>query len=725
MDSLEDQITMYDVWEALTTLPTELDATYHDAMSRIESQRRGEKQLAEKVLSWVSYALRPLTLEELQHALAIKIGESKLDGRKIPDEEEITPVCAGLLIVEHESRTVRFTHYTAEDYFKRVRETRFPTAQTIIVGTCLTYLSFDVFATGACTSDEELESRLHANVFLKYAAQGWMHHMHGELSREIKELVLRLFEKEFNLLCFLQVIHIPDFYRFEGYSQQFPKIGNGLHIAAFLGLGTIARLLLEQGANAVVENEHGKTALHIAAARGHEEVVQLLVARHDVAADSKDNKDKTPLWHAVRRGHEAVVGLLAARADVNIDSMDKKGRTPLWCAFEYGGEAVMEQLLICGADVNAKDLDGNTALSQAAELENGPMMSLLLRYGVDIEAKNENGLTVVEAAVYYGQLKVVQILLENKAMLKPDSQGQTALHLAVYNYNENGIRMVHEMGPFLDQERKGPRLNITENLVPTRSGPGAFRGDEIWGQMVPLLLKHGVDMEGKDVHGKTALNSAVCNAHELLVRILLKNGADVNARDNFGLTPLHQAAHGGNEAIARILLENGADITAKDDQAIISGIALTPIQIAGCLEHWPVVKLLIEKEAEFEADNGLQRTALHAAANIGWNKVVQLLLADNADIEARDVFEMTPLLVAAMKGNEAVALTLLESGADVAAKSDGGWTALHWGASSGHEAVVKLLLARGANIAARDHNGQIARQLEKNLSPSILRLLEV
>ena len=51
----------------------------------------------------------------------------------------------------------------------------------------------------------------------------------------------------------------------------------------------------------------------------------------------------------------------------------------------------------------------------------------------------------------------------------------------------------------------------------------------------------------------------------LSVDILLKHGADVNAKDLAGLTPLHWAVVRGNKLCIRYLLERGADISAKDE----------------------------------------------------------------------------------------------------------------------------------------------------------------
>lgn len=72
MDSLEIQTTLKGVRKALKTLPQELSETYHEALQRIRGQNKTDRELAERILSWISYALKPMTWKELQCALAVE-----------------------------------------------------------------------------------------------------------------------------------------------------------------------------------------------------------------------------------------------------------------------------------------------------------------------------------------------------------------------------------------------------------------------------------------------------------------------------------------------------------------------------------------------------------------------------------------------------------------------------------------------------------------------------
>lgn len=66
------------------------------------------------VISWITYAKRPLTTPELQHALATEVGHQDLVRDNISDVEDMVSACAGLVTVDKESDIVRLVHYTTQ-----------------------------------------------------------------------------------------------------------------------------------------------------------------------------------------------------------------------------------------------------------------------------------------------------------------------------------------------------------------------------------------------------------------------------------------------------------------------------------------------------------------------------------------------------------------------------------------------------------------------------------
>src|SRR5579862_632469 len=180
MDSLATKYTRKDVRAALKHLPKELNDMYDKAMGRIIQQNQEGFELAKQVLSLISYAFRPLTITEIQHALAILPDSISLDEEALPESDLLVSLCAGLVTIDQESNIIRFVHYTAHEYFNRTCMRYFPDAQTTIAKACLTYMSFDVFAKGYCPSDQEMDIRLQEYPFLQYAAQHWGDHARGD-----------------------------------------------------------------------------------------------------------------------------------------------------------------------------------------------------------------------------------------------------------------------------------------------------------------------------------------------------------------------------------------------------------------------------------------------------------------------------------------------------------------------------------------------------------------
>ena len=118
MDSLLDKRTPKDVKSSLARLlkgSAALDSAYRDALQRIEGQLGGDYELAKKVLSWVTFAKRPLTTAKICCALAVEPEEAELDRENIPDVEDLVSVCAGLVVVDQESAVIRLVHYTTQE----------------------------------------------------------------------------------------------------------------------------------------------------------------------------------------------------------------------------------------------------------------------------------------------------------------------------------------------------------------------------------------------------------------------------------------------------------------------------------------------------------------------------------------------------------------------------------------------------------------------------------
>ena len=130
-----------------------------------------------------------------------------------------------------------------------------------------------------------------------------------------------------------------------------------LHIAAQKGHDRIVRILLERDVSINEKDSDGKTALHFSTIEGHEAVVRLLLA-HGARIDEPDCDGRTSIHWAVLQRYENMLRLLLdhsnAGCSVDIDAFDKNGWTALHTAVERGFEAGLQLLLQHGADLNIK-----------------------------------------------------------------------------------------------------------------------------------------------------------------------------------------------------------------------------------------------------------------------------------------------------------------------------------------------------------------------------------
>ena len=259
-----------------------LDKAYDDTVNRIENQEQGICEFAKTVLFWIVFTKRPLTTEELRHALAIEPGTCKLDKTNLCPVKDIVSSCAGLVTID--SNIVRLVHYTTQEYFQQRSLKSFRDIQRDIIATsCLTYLSYDVFAEGNLT-ESELQSRFEENAFLEYAAQNWPFHIQGT-QQSVEDLALKFLMDDRKVSASSQVLF-----------EQSPLQFCGMHLAAYFGLNNIMmRLLKEKDPNP--RDSYGRTPLFYAVEKGNAQLVKVLLD-YNVDLNSKCTEGWTPFSRA-------------------------------------------------------------------------------------------------------------------------------------------------------------------------------------------------------------------------------------------------------------------------------------------------------------------------------------------------------------------------------------------------------------------------------------------
>ena len=420
MQSLKDKVSIRKVKEALAQLPRGSGSAaskiaYDETMNRIRGQEKGFCELAIATLSWISLAIRPLTLRELKCALSIEPGDTAMDEANFVDEETLGSVCAGLIVVDHESQIVHLAHYTTQEYFESQQDVLFLDKQNLLATTCLTYLSFDAFSNwqlrkfgtsccwysqppGPLAAPDERESYIYCYPLLRYAAAYWHEHAHSSQGPTVERLVIGYLKRTENLAALLNLENSYDWYLPESFSPQ--NIIHGLLIAAKYGFTDAVKALLHSEGYCAEDSSRIKAqALSLAAFYGQSSALRILLDGNLIRSPAVSQALQ---FMYTREGAppascEVAEILLNHGADAN----STLGDTPLIHLASRENDVQLANLLLShGADVGLRDWTGGTALHNAAERgHSGDMVKVLLRNGADIHARRYNDETPLMTAV--------------------------------------------------------------------------------------------------------------------------------------------------------------------------------------------------------------------------------------------------------------------------------------------------------------------------------------
>jgi hypothetical protein len=160
-------------------------------------------------------------------------------------------------------------------------------------------------------------------------------------------------------------------------------------------------IMIQAGLPPDTRNDHGNTALHLAAIAGHVAVVEMLLAS-GANANLRDAEGWTATRHALENGHHAVLRAIVKRnseshsLDVKVDRMD---HVILHYAVSYGDEDSVLLLLKAGADPNARNWLNQTPLHLAAWRRDLMVLKHLLDVDLDLDIEDFWGDTALEVAM--------------------------------------------------------------------------------------------------------------------------------------------------------------------------------------------------------------------------------------------------------------------------------------------------------------------------------------
>lgn len=271
----------------------------------------------------------------------------------------------------------------------------------------------------------------------------------------------------------------------------------------------VIRLLLDMpGLNLLTRDELGRTPLHWACATGKNRLVEMFLtacpfgsgigsgqARYtgeeEDLMNARESRGKTALHLAAAHGRDDVVQLLLhhrhKRHQADIEARSDGGWTPLHNASDHGSLTTVDTLLLAGAQVNAQLLNGVTPLHLAAQAGHYAVVERLLREPEIKQRLRDNfGSTAFLRAAQFRRKDVVMLLapFNNADALTPPARAASeAFDATIVDFgnfrNENRVRKASVFQLLYGKDRENPHKQAF-TLVPgvgPGSGTAASTGD--------------------------------------------------------------------------------------------------------------------------------------------------------------------------------------------------------------------------------------------------------
>ncbi|GFO38862.1 ankyrin repeat and kh domain-containing protein 1, partial [Plakobranchus ocellatus] len=333
----------------------------------------------------------------------------------------------------------------------------------------------------------------------------------------------------------------------------------------------------------------------------------------DVDSQTESTHD-TALTLACAGGHAELVSLLLAKG-ADIEHRDKKFFTPLILSATAGHVDVVEILLDHGADIEAQsERTKDTALSLACSGGRYEVVELLLSRNANKEHRNVSDYTPLSLAASGGYVAIIKLLLSQSAEINSrtgSKLGISPLMLAAMNGHTAAVKLLLDMGSDINAQ-----IETNRNTALTLA---CFQGRH---EVVSLLVDRKANIEHRAKTGLTPLMEAASGGYVEVGRVLLDKGADVNAppvpssRD----TALTIAADKGHYRFVELLLHRGASVDVKNKKGN------SPLWLACNGGHSDVVSLLVQADADIDSQDNRKVSCLMAAFRRGHIKVVKWMV---------------------------------------------------------------------------------------------------
>jgi ankyrin repeat protein len=693
--------------KSLTTLPQTLDQTYDRILTAISEQ---DRDCAMRILQWLTFSARPMSVEEIAEVVAIDVARDPAFDRDevLEDPLEALNICSSLVTIstvqsDPDKLIISLAHYSVREYLVSDRIKQGPARQYtmkegqchgVIMDGCLKYL--------VQLRQPLSEDVIQISALARYAAEYWSSHL-GQTGEDIErwsQSATGLMSTEHSAyLIWIQLYNPDNPWMRPDPKKDLKSVAAPLYYAALLGMNTITKLLLKEGAEVNTPGGRYGNALHAAAVKGHKQVVETLL-KVGADIDAQSGNYGNPLQAASYEGHKPIVQmLLLNKADVN--AQGGKYGNALQSASAAGHWKIVQLLLDNSADVNMRGGLYNSALNAAAAESHTDIVRLLLENGAEISQHDVQRKGVMHYATNsaYCTLSLVKLLLSQDAPTNTtDIDNMTPLYYSV-KFNHESI-----VGLLLDNS-----MSIDA---------GVHR--KSWSRKTDTTYQVSITASEPDISctatGLTLLHFAALTGNSAMTEFLLKRGADPNALSRYNESPTHltlrKALHGpkydDDWTDPHCKVEGSLDFLDFEEDAVDTVYADIAKHREGVLSA-----LLADPRTSLSIRDYQDEQPLHCVeyGKIGSLWTVKALVSRGANPLEGNLKQQNALHLASRAGDHDVVAFLLSLGAEPALSDEEGLNALHHAARSGHFQTISLLLetaiaTRPSLVASRDTLGR-------------------
>jgi hypothetical protein len=431
---------------------------------------RAQRRPALDLLRWVAYAQTPITLSDLMGA-----PESDAHDRgdvHLPDSvlsrDIVLDIVSELVVVvkpaaylnedfgpfsprdlSGSSSRVQMRHSSVLRFLQSASTKWYhfdaPREHGRIADSCLAYL--DRYSRSPKKDGNEKD--LDTFRFVKYASENWYLHsrQRGENANVSPELSFLTSSSALRSWLWVHDPAEPSRRPFQAARKANPD--TGFIYACLCGLAEVARGLLEKGIDVNEKGNYLGSAIQAASAKGHIEVVKLLVA-YGADVNLRAGRNSSPIV-----GAPLEVTRLLLDHGANVNAGGEPHDSAIYTACVSGEVEVAKLLLKRGVNINVVDDESGSLIQTASAHGHVEVVKLLLAYGADVDVHEGHSRTPSEIAVDKRDRRLTELPVRVGAVTSREDLAQLALSTA--NGKSNKVeRLMNRQTPTTPRSMEDP-----------------------------------------------------------------------------------------------------------------------------------------------------------------------------------------------------------------------------------------------------------------------------